>query len=192
MDVQLLGEGFRPGYRPGGWVLFDHLSRRTPCLGSYVFLPIHRPGFPAMPRRRKTVPELVSLGTYRPGRHAGRGKNPKGSGAPTAPAWLTGAALSHWNETVPDLVAMGIAKAVDAPALAGLCRWFAVWREADSRLQAGDGDTYKTTVEAATAWKNYTAAAAKFGCTPGDRERLTVSEQETNTAPDDILEELLA
>ena len=150
------------------------------------------PGVIAMPRRRKTVPELVTLGTYRPDRHRDRDKNPKADGSPTAPAWLTGDALDHWNETVPELVSMGVAKSVDSAALAGMCRWFSVWREADSRLQAGDGDTYKTTVEAATAWKNFPAAAAKFGCTPSDRERLSVSEKDTNTAPNDILEELLA
>ena len=44
----------------------------------------------AMPRRRKTVPELVTLGTCRPDRHRDRDKNPKADGTPTVPAWLTG------------------------------------------------------------------------------------------------------
>jgi|GEM_PF-5015655 len=79
-----------------------------------------------MPRRRKTVPELVTLGTYHPGRHRDRDKNPKSDGASTAPARLTGDALGHWNETVPELVSMGVAKSVDSATLAGMCRWFAV------------------------------------------------------------------
>jgi len=43
------------------------------------------------------------------------------------------------------------------------------WNAADARLQQGKGDSYKLTIEAATAWKNYSAVAAKFGLTPADR-----------------------
>ena len=42
------------------------------------------------------------------------------------------------------------------------------------RLQEGEGDSYKPTIEAATGWKNYSAVAAKFGLTPADREKLTL------------------
>ena len=59
---------------------------------------------------------------------------------------------------------------------AGKCRWYSVWRKADARLQQGDGDSYKLTVEAATGWKNYSAVAAKFGLTPGDCEKLILPE----------------
>ena len=47
---------------------------------------------------------------------------------------------------------------------------------ADARLQQGQGDSYKLTIEAATGWKNYSAVAAKFGMTPADRLKLTVPE----------------
>ena len=81
-------------------------------------------------------------------------------------------------------------RGVDAPALAGLCRWYSVWRQADARLQRGDGDSYKGSIEAAAAWKNYSAVAAKFGLTPVDREKISVTE--TTEPENDILDELLA
>ena len=53
---------------------------------------------------------------------------------------------------------------------------YSVWRKADARLQQGKGDSYKLTIEAATGWKNYSAVAAKFGLTPADREKISVTE----------------
>ena len=129
-----------------------------------------------MARPRKPLNLLKATGAYRPDRHADRGNAPQADGQPEMPQWLDEEARSCWQTTVPQLVAMGVASNVDSLALAGMCRWYSVWRKADARLQQGKGDSYKLTIEAATGWKNYSAVAAKFGLTPGDREKLSVPE----------------
>ena len=129
-----------------------------------------------MARPRKPLDVLKVTGAYRADRHADRENAPKPTGEPAMPQWLDEEASAFWQATVPELAAMGVARSVDGPALAGMCRWYSVWRKADARLQQGDGDSYKLTVEAATGWKNYSAVAAKFGLTPGDREKLSVPE----------------
>ena len=143
-----------------------------------------------MGRPRKPLGVLKLAGTYRPDRHAAREHAPQPGGYPKMPDWLDGEARALWESTVPTLIDMGIARGVDAPALAGLCRWYSVWRQADARLQRGDGDSYKGSIEAAAAWKNYSAVAAKFGLTPVDREKISVTE--TTEPENDILDELLA
>lgn len=138
-----------------------------------------------MGRPRTPTAKLMAAGTYRQDRHGGN--EPQPDGEPIKPKWLDGVAAEAWQRVVPELVALGVARTIDADALAGMCRWFAVWREADAKLQAGDGDTYKRTIEAATGWKNYTAIAAKYGMTPADRAKLTI---DTDDAGDDLLEYL--
>jgi P27 family predicted phage terminase small subunit len=72
------------------------------------------------------------------------------------PDWLDEVARQYWRRVVPELVAMGVAKAIDAEALTGMCRWYAIWRQADARLQPCNGNSYssyKLIIEAATAWK---------------------------------------
>ena len=69
-----------------------------------------------------------------------------------------------------------------------MSRWYSAWRQADAKLQTGDGDSYKRSIEATTAWKNFTALAAKFGLTPADRAHLSVPPL---PLPDDPLVELM-
>ena len=137
-----------------------------------------------MGRPRKPTAILKAQGTYRPDRH-GKGEEPQPDGEPIMPNWLDKTARQLWRRVVPNLIAMGVAKAVDAEALAGMCRWYAIWRAADAKLQAGDGDTYKLTIEATTAWKNYAAIANKFGLNPTDRTKLSI---ETDNEPDELME----
>ena len=95
-----------------------------------------------MARPRKPLGVLKLSGTCRADRHAERGNAPQPGGRPEMPAWLDGEARALCKSTVPALIDMGIARGVEAPALAGMCRWFAIWRQADARLQQGDGDSY--------------------------------------------------
>ena len=69
---------------------------------------------------------------------------------------------------------MRVAHAVDTDPLAGMSRWYSAWRRAHAKLRTGDGDSYMRSIEAATAWKNFTALAATFGLTRADRARLSV------------------
>ena len=141
-----------------------------------------------MARPRKTSEMLKLAGTYRADRHADREHEPQPDGHPKIPDWLDETAVAFWQRVVPELVAMRVAHAVDTDALAGMSRWYSAWRQADEKLQTGDGDSYKRSIEATTAWKNFTALAAKFGLTPADRANLSVPPP---PLPVDPLNELL-
>ena len=141
-----------------------------------------------MARPRKTSEMLKLAGTYRADRHADREHEPQADGHRKIPDWLDETAVAFWQRVVPELVAMRVAHAVDTDALAGMSRWYSAWRQADEKLQTGDGDSYKRSIEATTAWKNFTALAAKFGLTPADRANLSVPPP---PLPVDPLNELL-
>ena len=53
------------------------------------------------------------------------------------------------------------------------------------KLQAGDGDSYKRTIEATTAWKNFSALAGKFGLNPSDRTKIK-ADPPANSEPDPL------
>jgi P27 family predicted phage terminase small subunit len=122
-------------------------------------------------------------GTYRADRH--EINEPEANGEPVMPAWLDGDAAEFWQRVIPELVQMGLAKAVDADALAGMARWHSIWRAADAKLQAGSGDSYKLTIEATTAWKNFSALAGKFGLNPSDRTKIK-ADPPASSEPDPI------
>ena len=76
-----------------------------------------------MARPRKPLDVLKVTGAYRADRHADRENAPKPTGEPAMPQWLDEEASAFWQATVPELAAMGVARSVDGPALAGMCRW---------------------------------------------------------------------
>ncbi|MEE3371998.1 MAG: hypothetical protein VX346_21880 [Planctomycetota bacterium] len=122
-----------------------------------------------MGRPRKPLGVLTLAGT---GQHVGSENAPQPGGHPKMTDWLDGEA-----------------RGVETPALTGLCRWHAVWRHADARLQRDNGDSYKGSIEAAV-WKHFSAMAAKFGLPPADREKISVAE--TTESENQILAELFA
>lgn len=122
-----------------------------------------------MGRPGKPIAQHILQGTYRPDRHA---LSAEATGEPSKPEGLTGEAGALWDDIVPQLVASGIAKAVDGPALLALCRWWQVWREIDAKLQATP--SYPLTMQASAAWKAYSAIASKFGLDPSSRASLKV------------------
>ena len=128
-------------------------------------------------------------GIYRADRHSDD-NDPEANGEPVMPAWLEGDAAEFWQRVVPELVTMGLAKAVDSDALAGMARWHSIWRAADAKLQAGNGDSYKLTIEATTAWKNFSALAGKFGLNPDSRQKIK-ADPPADAEPDPLTEYLM-
>jgi P27 family predicted phage terminase small subunit len=104
---------------------------------------------------------------------------------PTEPDWLTAGAREEWRRVLPDLVAMGTAKAVDASALAAYCESVALLArlvrevEATGPIVAGrDGDPGPRKNPAVAMVRDASAAvrmwAREFGFTPSARQPLKV------------------
>lgn len=126
-----------------------------------------------MGRPRKPTAILKLEGDYSPSRHGYRGAEPQPQGEPRKPDGLPRDASRHWDEQVPRLVAMGVVKSVDGPALEEMCRWW-------SRLQVLNRrrvQDYRTLTLAAMCAKQWRDLAARFGATPSDRAKLSVGNE---------------
>lgn len=127
-----------------------------------------------MGRPRKPTEKHVRDGTLRKDRHGSRTKQPKFDGEPERPAGLSADARKHWETIVPALIAQGVAKSIDAPALAAMCEQ---WGEycAAKRLKVYDLKEKRQRqmlINAALrAWRDL---AARFGMTPTDRAKIEV------------------
>lgn len=126
-----------------------------------------------MPRGRPSIPDEVKIlrGTFRDERV--QGSRVQAEGEPEMPEHLEGDAQKHWMEVVPQLVAMGLAKRCDASLLAGMCEWWAMYRQL--MVMAMDGtDDWRARRQCMNAWNCYCKVAKKFGLNPQDRLRLIV------------------
>ena len=84
-------------------------------------------------------------------------------GLPLCPDTLPEVGRELWSIVVRRLPE-NVLSELDQPALEGVCRWFAKYRE----LALADNDLRAET----TAWKHFFEAAKSFGLTPADRSRL--------------------
>ena len=89
---------------------------------------------------------------------------------PAEPDWLTAGARAEWRRVVPDLIAMGTAKAVDALALAAYCEAVAMLArlvrevEQDGPIVAGrDGDPGPRKNPAVAMLRDASAAVRSVG-----------------------------
>lgn len=126
-----------------------------------------------MGRPRTPTAILELQGDCTPSRHGYRGAEPKPEGEPKKPLGLPLAASDHWDEHIPRLVKMGVARSVDAPALEIMCRWWARMKE----LETQEPDYRNLTLLAMCSkqWKDY---ASRFGMTPSDRAKLSTGSEE--------------
>lgn len=125
-------------------------------------------------------------GTFRKDRHAARADviAPIG-GAGVAPPFPIDAEAQWLWKLVADHLPAGTLGPIDAATLAGLCRWWSLWRKCDSQIESLNQDdplsmalAYKLTCMSAAAWKQFEKLAARFGMTPSDRARLKAPKQE--------------
>lgn len=127
-----------------------------------------------MARPRKPTKNLKLHGTYRSDRHGDRAAEPRPTGDPHKPDWLTGAASEHWDHVAPQLIDTGVATWIDQPALVLMCQF---WAKAQSYMKSGEGD-YKIDQSAVMAAKQWRDLASRFGLTPVDRTHLQVGKPE--------------
>lgn len=127
-----------------------------------------------MGRPRKPTESLERGGGYREDRHGDRKNQPQFEGEPEQPADLSDDAKAHWEAVVPDLVAGGVAKAIDTSALAAMCESWAEYSKA-KRLAVYDlQEMRQRQMLMSGALKLWRDLAARFGLTPADRAKLEV------------------
>lgn len=129
-----------------------------------------------MGRPKTPTAKLKLHGAYRKDRHGDRAAEPQPEGLPVPAEELTGRAAEHWQLVVRPLVDMGVAKAIDGPALTMMCQF---WAKAQSYLSLRDGD-YKNDQSAVMAAKQWRDLASRFGLTASDRASLQVGEKQSN------------
>jgi phage terminase small subunit len=128
-----------------------------------------------MGRPRKSTADHERDGTLRHDRHFGRLREPKFSGAPKRPRGLRGEAKKFWDSIVPQLVAKGVAKQIDAPALEVMSLAWAEFKASVSVKAGSDLDDMRRRQLLAAGWQRmWQGVAAKFGLTPSDRAKLEV------------------
>jgi P27 family predicted phage terminase small subunit len=115
---------------------------------------------------------------------------------PAEPDWLTPGARAEWRRVMPDLIAMGTAKAVDASALAAYCESVALLAklvgevERDGVLATGrEGNPVRN--PAVGALRDASAAvrmwAREFGFTPSARQPLKVEHTVSGVSAERLL-----
>jgi len=116
-------------------------------------------------------------GTYRRDRDGDLSTMLRAPGEPQKPTDLDGAAGEFWDRWVPHLVALGVAKEIDTPALEQMCFWWGRAKDLRRLLQkiskaALTKEYFRVQVLAAQADKTFNQVASRFGLTPADRARL--------------------
>jgi P27 family predicted phage terminase small subunit len=141
-----------------------------------------------MQGKRKSITEHMLQGTFRADRHATPRLVYPPPTVTAPPKYLTKVARQEWNRVAPLLLDAGLLTEADLGTLAAYCTAFAGWREC-AALIAEQGQivqvesstrTGRTTKPirnpAVTLMLDYQramlAAAAKFGFSPYDRERI--------------------
>lgn len=140
------------------------------------------------------------------GGNAGKRKinknEPKFSGTPVCPVWITDVAKAEWKRVVADLSALDMLRGVDSASLAAYCLSYARWRSAEETVTA-EGQTVQEPIvnksgevvghkvkrhPATTIAKDSLAsmlrAAALFGFDPSSRSRLSIGEAAPQSALD--------
>lgn len=129
-----------------------------------------------MPTPRKPTATLKLEGTYQAAWHGDRSGEPQPTGEPEMPAGLPRESQAFWRRVVPQLVATGVATAVDQDALARMAIWYA---EGEKLLRVKKRDP-KWIYRFQAADKNLRDYMARFGLTPVDRTRIDVTRKESS------------
>jgi phage terminase small subunit len=124
-------------------------------------------------RPRKPVEAKILQGTFRADRDGAPGVQIQADGEPVPEVRLTGKALAFWRSRVPDLVARGLAKGCDGPALTMMCQaWALYWWFVAKMNRPKVKNLTALNTAAAIQFDKFTKIAAQFGLTPGDRAKL--------------------
>lgn len=135
------------------------------------------------PRTPTAMLKLTGAIDHDKKRYADRANEPRPKGTPQKPLDMTPEASDWWDRNVPLYVEMGVATDVDGPALEMAAHW---WSESQRLRATGESD-YRTLCMLSMASKQFMAIVSKFGGTPSDRAKLSV----TKPDEDDPLAEFL-
>lgn len=139
-------------------------------------------------------PTALKLLQGNAGKRALNKREPKFSGVPVCPEWLTPSAKTEWDRVVKELSALDMIKSVDSSALAAYCQSYARWQSAERMIDC-DGQTVMEPITnkageivahkvkchpavgiARNALTAMLRASALFGFDPSSRSRLSVGE----------------
>ena len=104
------------------------------------------------------------------------------------PSGLSPAAARHWALVVPQLVKMGVARAVDSTSLGAMCEAYS--RLADMQRYYRRASVKQRLVivgKVNQAQDTWVKLAARFGMTPSDRASLQVEEAQQTSEFEDML-----
>ena len=124
---------------------------------------------------RPPKPDAIRIaeGTYRKDRHGDPESKPKPQGLSKRPTLTLPESRAFWNEYVPKLVELGIAKETDAPRLQMLAESWGLLRRAVKACNADPLDK-DARIAFAEYSRQFASAAAEFGMNPADRARIIV------------------
>lgn len=152
--------------------------------------------------KRGTKPQPTRLKLLRgnPGKRPLNEREPQPKGRlPACPQYLTGAARTAYARFGKQLTACGVATAMDAVALEGLCASYALYLEALAKviehgpvwMEKGQSKIPKFAYSPYWAvknreWQNVWAVLREFGMTPSSRTAIEIDEgadEESHLAP---------
>ncbi len=123
-------------------------------------------GMPAKP-----TAELKLMGNYDKRRHANRADETLAIGMPRKPEGMSAQEAWLWD-TVVDTMPAAALSSLDTATLIGLCWWWGEWRRLTAAIEDGGCDAYRASCMAASAWKQFSGMASKFGMSPVDRTKI--------------------
>lgn len=152
------------------------------------------------------TPSALNALRGNPGHRSVNTEEPKPAAAASiaAPRWLEGDGRAIWDELAPELHRLGLLTQLDVAALAGACRWWAIYRKADRALRRGLVQQTKAVgktrrPEVGIAKEAFDAALGvfqRFGVTPSERTKLKApaakpaGDDSGSTQPADPFDEL--
>ncbi len=138
-----------------------------------------------MPAGRPPKPTVLRVLEGNRGKRPLR-KEPKATGVPECPTWLSREAKVEWRRVVPALMTMGLVGGIDQAALAAYCQSWARWRGLEEALD-GDPTDRNLHLMASKAKGDLRSFLIEFGLTPVSRSRMA----SPAGSADDSLEGLL-
>ena len=134
-----------------------------------------------MARGRKKKPTAIRLLEGNLGHVPINPAEPKFTGRPICPMWLTPVAKTEWKRIVPKLIKLGVATEADQSALVGYCEAYARMREAAKDIQKrgvamknGNGTPIRNPAAGVfnDAVGTMMRIACEFGMTPASRTKI--------------------
>jgi P27 family predicted phage terminase small subunit len=145
---------------------------------------------------RKSKPAALKKLQGNPGRRALNNNEPQFSGTPKCPSWLDRDAKTEWKRVTRELEALNMLTACDQAALAGYCKSYSTWKQAEllvtkhgivltdpilSKTGEVIGQRMKrnpATTIASDSLKSLARYGSLFGFDPSSRARLHISPTE--------------